>query len=99
MGHVEKQRLQARVRSELVRARDEREHRLRVHSQVGQAAAAHNVLGLDDGLADPRRGALKREGALLELLVKLFALVVYAVLDDHRGDVTEARVGHVDAHD
>ena len=51
-------------------------HRLRLHSQVGQAAAAPNVLGLGDGLADLCRGALEREGALLELLLKLFALVV-----------------------
>ena len=47
------------------------EHRLRVHRQVGQAAAANNILGLIDGLADPCRGALEREGALLELLLKL----------------------------
>ena len=59
-----------------------------MHSQVGQAAAAHNVLGLGDGLADPHSGALEREGAVLELLVILFAFVVYTVLDDHRG--TEA---------
>ena len=89
MTNVEKQRLQASVRSEHVRARDESAHRLLVHSQVGQAAASHNVLGLGDGLADPRSGALEREGAVLELLVKLFSFVVYTVLDDHRG--TEVR--------
>ena len=89
MTHVEKQRLQASVRSERVRAPDELAHCLRVHSQVGQAAASHNVLGLGDGLADPRSGALEREGAVLELLVKLFSFVVYTVLDDHRG--TEVR--------
>ena len=85
MSHVEEQRLRANVRSELVRARDERAHRIRVHSQVGQAAATHNVLWLGDDLADPRSCTLEREGALLELLVKLFVLIVYAVLDDHRG--------------
>ena len=98
MIHVEEQGLLASVRSELVRARDERAHRLSVHRQVGQAAAAHNVLRLGDGLADPRRGALEREGALLELLLKLFALVVYAVLHDHTGHITYSRVGRVDEH-
>ena len=61
-----------------VSACDERRraNSLRVHIQVGQAAATHIVVELGNGLADPRRGALEREGTILELpsLVKLFAL-------------------------
>ena len=59
----------------------------------------NNVVRLGDGLADPRRGALERKGAFLELVVKLIAVVVYATLDYHRGYVTEAHIGLVNAHD
>ena len=43
MAHVEEQRLQASVRSELVRACDELAHHLSVDSQVGQVAATHKL--------------------------------------------------------
>ena len=45
------------------------------------------------------RGALEREGTILELLVKLFALIVYAMIDDNRRDETEASIGRINAHD
>ena len=85
--------------SDLIGSCDERANHLSVHIRVGQAAATHYVVGLGDGLADPGCDALEREGALLELLVKLFALVVYAMTDDNRGDETEASIGRVDAQD
>ena len=45
------------------------------------------------------RGALEREGTIFELLVKLFALIVYAMIDDNRRDETEASIGRINAHD
>ena len=61
--------------------------------------ATHDVVGLSDGLVEPRRCALERECAIVELLLELFALIVYAMVDDNRQDETKARIGRVDAHD
>ena len=46
MVHVKEKRLWASFKSELVGACDERANRLHVHTQLGQAAATHNVVGL-----------------------------------------------------
>ena len=75
MVHVEDERLLAIFTSEFVGACDKRTNSLHTHIQVGQAAATHDVVGLGDRLADPGRCALECEGAILELLVKLPALV------------------------
>ena len=69
------------------------------------ASCAHSsrpsFVGLGDRSADPGPGhcALERKGGILELLVKHFALVVYAMIDDNRQEETEASIGRVDAHD
>ena len=86
--------------SELVGACDERTNSLPAHIQVGQAAATQNVVGLSDILADPSPGhcALERD-SIIELVLKLFVLIVYAMMDDNRRDETKASIGSVDAHD
>ena len=68
-----------------------------MHIQAGQAAATHNVVGLGDRSADPGRCALERKGGILELLVKHFALIVYAMIDDNRQEETEASIAKLAA--
>ena len=68
------------------------------HIQVGQAAVTQNVVGLSDSLADLGHCALERE-SIIELVLKLFVLIVYAMMDDNRRDETKASIGSVDAHD
>ena len=99
MVHVEDERLMAILLSELVVACDEQMNSLSVHIQVGQVVATHNVVRLGVHLADPRCSALEREGTIFELLVKLVALIVYAMIDDNRRDETEASIGRINAHD
>ena len=97
--HIKEKRLWARVRSELVLARDEREHSVGMHLDIGRVAPSEHVLRVSDGPVDPGRGALEREGAILELLVKLLALIVDA-MKHHRGhEEREVGIGPVEAHD
>ena len=53
---------------------------------MSSTLGTQNIVGLSDGPADPRCGSPERKGALLELLVKSLVLIVYAVIDDDRGD-------------
>ena len=76
--------------SELAGGSDERTNRLRVHLDIGRGASADNVVGLRDGLVEPRCCALECERRIVELLLELFALIVYAMMDDNRRDETKA---------
>ena len=76
------------------------------HLHEGIGPALEEIIDVDDvalddvedGGLDPVGGALEGEGAVLELVVELAALVVDAVVLDDRGDEAEAGVGGVDAH-
>ena len=86
---------------------DDRQHRLAVRLVEGGMPAVEQAIEgvgavVDEGFdrrLDPRRGALQSDGAVAELVLKLAALVVDAVVLDDGRDQAEPCVRRVDAHD
>ena len=71
MVDVEQERLGAVLTSELAGGSDERTNRLRLHLDIGRAAATDNVVWLRDGLVEPRRSIFSHSSVRSSVKVEL----------------------------